>query len=170
MYCPSCGSEFRPGFTHCASCDVDLVDSLEAPGAAPDLPAPGATSAPAVRARGSLGAVIPDQPPIAFCGFLTIEEATEARAKLRGEGVRSEILIREDEPAAPGAAPKDTHWLRVSPASFKKAAAVLGYDESPEVAEEEAIGEGIVSCSACGGDVGADETFCPSCGARFEEG
>lgn len=28
MYCPSCRSEFRPGFSRCPDCDVDLVDSL----------------------------------------------------------------------------------------------------------------------------------------------
>ena len=25
MWCPSCGAEYRPGFTHCPDCDVDLV-------------------------------------------------------------------------------------------------------------------------------------------------
>jgi len=25
MYCPNCATEYRPGFTHCADCDVDLV-------------------------------------------------------------------------------------------------------------------------------------------------
>jgi hypothetical protein len=29
MFCPNCKSEYRPGFTHCVDCDVDLVDSLE---------------------------------------------------------------------------------------------------------------------------------------------
>jgi len=29
MFCPECQAEYRPGFTHCASCDVDLVDTLE---------------------------------------------------------------------------------------------------------------------------------------------
>jgi hypothetical protein len=28
MYCPNCGIEYRPGFTHCNDCDVDLVDKL----------------------------------------------------------------------------------------------------------------------------------------------
>ena len=28
MFCPQCKSEYRPGFTHCADCDVDLVESL----------------------------------------------------------------------------------------------------------------------------------------------
>lgn len=30
MFCPVCKAEYRPGFTHCSDCDVDLVNSLEA--------------------------------------------------------------------------------------------------------------------------------------------
>ncbi len=26
MICPNCGSEYRPGFTRCSDCDVDLVE------------------------------------------------------------------------------------------------------------------------------------------------
>lgn len=28
MFCPNCGTEYRPGFKRCADCDVDLVDQL----------------------------------------------------------------------------------------------------------------------------------------------
>jgi hypothetical protein len=28
MFCPQCKAEYRPGFTHCADCDVDLVPDL----------------------------------------------------------------------------------------------------------------------------------------------
>lgn len=28
MFCPVCKYEFRPGFTHCNTCDVDLVETL----------------------------------------------------------------------------------------------------------------------------------------------
>jgi hypothetical protein len=28
MFCPFCKAEYRPGFTHCADCDVDLVHEL----------------------------------------------------------------------------------------------------------------------------------------------
>jgi Putative prokaryotic signal transducing protein len=28
MFCPSCRSEYRPGFTRCQDCDVKLVDAL----------------------------------------------------------------------------------------------------------------------------------------------
>ena len=35
MFCPECKSEYRPGFTHCSDCDVDLV--AEHPKPQPDL-------------------------------------------------------------------------------------------------------------------------------------
>ena len=28
MFCPKCGDEYRPGFTRCTDCDVDLVEEL----------------------------------------------------------------------------------------------------------------------------------------------
>lgn len=28
MICPNCGSEYRPEYTHCNDCDVDLVEPL----------------------------------------------------------------------------------------------------------------------------------------------
>jgi hypothetical protein len=28
MYCPECKAEYRPGFTRCSDCDVDLVEAL----------------------------------------------------------------------------------------------------------------------------------------------
>jgi len=30
MFCPECRAEYRPGFTHCYDCDVDLVQELSA--------------------------------------------------------------------------------------------------------------------------------------------
>lgn len=33
MFCPSCHAEFRPGFSRCRDCEVDLVDELPSAGA-----------------------------------------------------------------------------------------------------------------------------------------
>jgi uncharacterized RDD family membrane protein YckC len=36
MWCPQCDSEYRPGFTHCSDCGVDLVDERPPPPPPPD--------------------------------------------------------------------------------------------------------------------------------------
>ena len=38
MFCPRCKAEYRPGFTRCADCDVDLVDQLPLPAAPSSQP------------------------------------------------------------------------------------------------------------------------------------
>lgn len=41
MFCPLCRAEYQAGFTHCADCDVDLVDerpSIQPPGRSSELP------------------------------------------------------------------------------------------------------------------------------------
>jgi hypothetical protein len=34
VFCPVCGDEYRPGFTRCADCDVELTDAPPVPGEA----------------------------------------------------------------------------------------------------------------------------------------
>ena len=41
MYCPSCRSEYKPGFTRCDDCDTDLVYELPLPEPVGDPHAPG---------------------------------------------------------------------------------------------------------------------------------
>jgi hypothetical protein len=38
MICPKCKAEYRPGFTRCADCDVELVESLPATGESGEAP------------------------------------------------------------------------------------------------------------------------------------
>jgi hypothetical protein len=98
MFCPSCRDEFRAGFTRCATCDVELVEDLSA--------------ASAVRAA----AVVPPPSPlrlIDYCGFFLLDEAREARDKLRAHGVRSEIALREPPNADLSQPIEEEAWLRI---------------------------------------------------------
>ena len=155
MFCPVCHDEFRPGFTRCASCGVDLVASLD--GSATAAPEP--DQAPDDEPRSD-----PGEPAVNYCGFLDLESAREAKAALGRAGLRAEVLIRD----ADGIGGKEEYWLRVPPSSFARAMGVLGYDESGGATGDEA-GEDEVLCSACGAVVDAEADRCSACGEPFEE-
>ncbi len=68
MFCPKCQDEFRPGFSHCGRCNVDLVDDLTV-----------------VKPQASVVAREPAMPIrfAEYCGYLSLEEARHARDELR---------------------------------------------------------------------------------------
>lgn len=153
MFCPVCRDEYRRGFTRCATCDVDLVESLDA--APPEAPAP----------QPVVAEVAAQEATVNFCGFLTLEEAREARDKVRARRMRAEILICEppgtdlSHPVA-----KEEFWLRVTPREFRAVADLLGYASRAQ----ESVAEETFNCSACGAVVAASDTECPGCGLSFE--
>ncbi len=141
MFCPKCGSEYRPGYARCAPCDVDLVEEIQGtlPGSA------GADLHGVSQAVGWSEA----EPRISYCGFLSLDEARQAREQLRREGIRSEILLRE----APGSPPRDEYWLRISPRDFELAREILGDAPAGSTGGE-------VTCSACGASAAASSAMC----------
>ena len=148
MICPVCRDEYRPGFTRCATCSVDLVETLDAaqphaPAAATPPPAAG-SGAPAVELT------------VPYCGFLSLDEARQAREALRAKGVRSVIVI-----TAPHG--DEEYWIRVAAADVRATTAVLGPPEAVEIRDES------FTCSACGSTVGSSDTACPGCGLEFAE-
>ena len=158
MICPNCKNEYRPGFTRCATCQVDLVEEdalLEAE------PAPRETH---VRIDATTMAEL-----LPFCGFLTIDEARQAREQLHESGIPADILIREIELEAEAL---EEYWIRVPRRRFSEVADVL-HEEPAELEEKEGNGEvhegETFACSACGQDVQGDADVCPHCGARFDE-
>jgi predicted RNA-binding Zn-ribbon protein involved in translation (DUF1610 family) len=152
MYCPDCGSEYRPGIARCATCDVALV---ERPHAAPHRAGSGA-------ARGEE----PDaEPPVPYCGFLDLDDCRSARDALRREGIRADILIREEANADLRGAAVEEYWLRVPLRGLESARRILGFDHAEATGSE----DGPLSCSACGREVSADAASCPHCGERFED-
>lgn len=151
MFCPRCRDEFRPGFTRCASCNVDLVDSLD------HAPEPAAEARPA-------GEPILPVVMAEYCGFLGLDDARDARNRLSAEGIRSDILIRQPFGGETANPAQEEYWLRVERASFARVAALLGYDPMESEEEEEGI-----ACGDCGHRVSEEESFCANCGARFED-
>jgi len=150
MHCPVCRDEYRPGFTRCATCDVDLVASLDAK--PEEKPAP------------VLGEVAAEEATVNFCGFLSLDEARAARDKVRATSRRAEILICEGPESRPGEAMQEEYWLRVPPHDFRAVASLIGFE--PHVATE---GDDSFACSACGATVQASDERCPGCGLGFEE-
>jgi hypothetical protein len=151
MFCPSCRDEFRAGFTHCARCQVDLVEDLaqlesDEPKTISPLP-----QAPMVM--------------VDYCGFFSMREAAHAREQLRRQRIRTEIVLREPPDVDWDAPPQDEYWLRVD---ASRATDVQKLMEQAEGGVP-AASSGTFACSECGGDVAEAESFCPACGARFDE-
>jgi hypothetical protein len=150
MFCPRCTDEFRSGFTRCASCDVDLVDSLAGVEIAT------VEARPTHDTASGQPALVP---MTEYCGFLTLDEAREARGLLKEKTIRSEIVIRERSDSS-----EEEYWLRVERDRYREVFALLGFDEHESNAYDDTF-----ACAECGHDVAAAESFCPKCGARFED-
>ena len=150
MFCPVCRDEYRPGFTRCATCDVALVEAPEA--AAPQKSAP------------ILAEVAAEEATANFCGFLTLDEARQARDKLREARLPAEILIKDAPGTVADAPAHEEFWLRVRPKDFRAIVGVIGF-EPVETADADAA----FGCSACGATVHGSDEACPGCGLRFEE-
>jgi len=144
VFCPKCQDEFRTGFTRCARCNVDLVDDLAAVKQEEREPETTVRFAE-------------------YCGYLSLEEARDARDQLRRERIHYEIVLREppeadwDEPA------REEYWLRIDASQAKRVVQILG--GVPAVTEDD---EGF-ACGDCGQKVATEEVFCPKCGARFDD-
>lgn len=150
MFCPSCRDEYRPGFTRCATCDVDLVESLDA----------GEASAAAIQPTHDAPRAVAPEPTSLYCGFLSLEDAREAKSRMREAGFHAEILIRDGHDAHGVEA--EEFWLLIPPRAFAAAQRIVGYDHAEPAVEE-------VLCSVCDRPVRDDAEACPHCGARFED-
>jgi hypothetical protein len=173
MFCPSCRDEFRAGFTRCESCGMDLVADLSVIPAVSPVQAPGAPGADRIGGRFS-SRVVEHLPPttpvhmVDYCGFRSLEDARQARDQLRPVRVRAEIAIREAPGSALDQPVHEEYWLRVDAARYQQAWDLLGFD-AVAGADGGNAEPATIACSACGETVAEEESFCPKCGARFEE-
>ena len=72
-FCPTCHSEFRPGFTRCEECGVDLVETLPEPEKHPLVPHPAFQT---------------------VYSSTNLAEAESIRILLEGRGIEAEIQDR----------------------------------------------------------------------------
>jgi rubrerythrin len=100
-----------------------------------------------------------------YCGFFSLQDAKQAREQLRLSRIRSEIVLREPPDASWDAPPEEEYWIRVDAARIQEAHQILGVEETPRAPADD---QGF-ACSECGYFVNAEESFCPECGARFDE-
>jgi hypothetical protein len=150
MFCPACRDEYRSGFTRCATCDTALVAALD--DRKPSAPAPVVVEA------------TPEHHLAPFCGFLTLDEARQARDKVRAAKLPADILIRETPGGAAGTPVQEEFWLRVRPAHSAVIESLLGFEPAAHAGAEDTF-----KCSACEATVHASDEACPGCGLRFEE-
>jgi hypothetical protein len=148
MFCPVCHDEYRPGFTRCATCDVDLVEAVGA--------------LPAAKPAAVLSEVAAEEAVVNFCGFLHLEEARTARDKVLAARRRADILICEAPRSRPDDPFKEEYWLRVAPRDFRAVADLVGFEPSAATEEDESF-----VCSACGASVPSAAAECPGCGLGF---
>ncbi len=132
---------------------MDLVENLSGE----KLPARSDRSPAAQQA--STGPV----PMAEYCAFVDLGEARSGRDELRAEGIRTDILIRETPESVGTQTIEEEYWLRFEPARVKQVQQILGFDAA-EPSDDESFG-----CGDCGKTVSAHESFCPHCGARFDE-
>ncbi len=82
----------------------------------------------------------PPQAPLRltdYCGFFALDDARDARDRLREQGITSEIAIREAQAADPAGPPSEEFWLRVDASRYRDVHAVLGDVPQADGVEDE---------------------------------
>ncbi len=151
MFCPRCQCEFRPGFTRCVSCDVELVEDRSAV-------EPEHVDAP-------------ESVPVAvqlidICGYFDLDEARQVRDQLHRHKIASELVIRTSPETPTAGDVVEEYWLRAEAAQIRQVKAMLEGSAADSTAGRTTEG---FKCSNCGRPVNKEESFCANCGMRFSE-
>lgn len=116
MWCPKCKSEYREGFTHCASCDVDLVH--EEPPDEPSLDEGPLTGRPLEEELEVTG------PTIAGT-FVTMDEAQAAVQALSERSITAEVVHRDEQLPMPVQQMEPSFAVAVQPANLSQSRRLL---------------------------------------------
>lgn len=155
MFCPSCECEFRPGYTRCVSCDVELVEDRSAV------------------EREHID--VPEHVPVAvrlidICGYLDLDEARQVRDELHQHKIVSELVIRTSPETPTAGEVVEEYWLRAEAGRIREIKEMIegSAPAAPADSAADSAAEGF-QCSHCGRPVNKEEVFCANCGRRFSK-
>lgn len=145
LACPSCGSSYRPGFTRCAHCDVDLVDADQIADSKRKIDSP----------RAALEGV-----PVVAVVHAGIAACREFERAILEAGIPCyvEAAAEEGDPMAPGAMKVGVF---VAEADLPKVGDLMQRRFADLVAKE-----GVGSFNSTAIDLSASEIECPACGHK----
>lgn len=163
MFCPSCHSEYREGFTKCANCDVELVATLEVEAITPDR----------LEETVQVG-LIPEGEegqPVEIAGVtydllrvFPLEIATSLRDLLTNDGWG--VLLVPIDADFPDQRPHFEVRVLESHGEAAQKHLESWWKEQQAKQSEAARGQAasVEQCPACGADVPLDAAECPECG------
>ena len=174
MFCPQCRVEYRPGFTHCTDCDVDLVDErLLDPGVYPQVrktELPGQLSCTLWRGTdphfyleliGDLGRKrvpcfgTPVNPPLYDC----FEEQPAGSYS----AVEFEVLVSEENLAF-------AQWILSSVEELQREQGQEASADDLSQAEEPDVSPDVVGfCPLCFSEFTTRCSVCPNCGVPLRQ-
>lgn len=169
MFCPQCRVEYRPGFTHCTDCDVDLVhESLLDPGVYPQVrktELPGQLSCTLWRGKdphfylelfGDLGSKkvpcfgTPVNPPL----YDSFEEQPAGSYS----AVEFELLVSEENLAF-------AKWILSSAEELQREQGQeVSADDSSKAEEPDVSPDVVGMCPLCFSEFTTTSSVCPNCG------
>jgi hypothetical protein len=146
LVCPSCGGQYRTGYTRCGTCDVDLVDEK--------------TYADLQAARDNPRAALANVPtiPVVHAGIAACREIERAILEA-GVPCYVDAINDDDQPLSTGGAMKV--GVIIAEADLAKVGEIMRKRFS-ELIEKEGVG----SFNSTAIDLAADEIECPACGHK----
>ena len=165
MFCPSCGAEYRPGFTQCAHCMIDLVEELPQR-ATMDMSELGDSVPVGLSSSSEVGRPIEiDGRIVDLMRLFTLDQATEVRDVLANHGI-GQLLIPVEDLGFPDQRPR--FEVRVRRSDGERAEDLLrevwrSMVEAEGTSPDAGLGN-PEQCPACSAHIPLDAEECPECG------